>query len=327
MSNMLLHGFDGGMLQLSWNVRGLNNAAKQEVKQMLSLYNLGIISLQKTKLSSISQTTVISLLGPNYANNFAFLPAAGTRGGILKAAKESVYSLSDVNMSQNTIMVNVMDCRTNFSCSLSGIYGPHGDLEKKMFIRELRNLKQATKPNWLLVGDFNLIYKAQDKNNGRINRRLMLRFRKDLNHMEVKELDFIGRKFTWSNNQSSPTLTRIDRAFCTPAFEDQYNNLLLQPMSSFISNHCPLLPMPLSTPRAQPNFRFESFWPRMHGFLDCVQQTWNKQIPQNQNPFGVLHIKLSRVANALRRWSKSLIPQGKLALAICREVIKQLKNA
>lgn len=40
-----------------------------------------------------------------------------------------------------------------------------------------------------------------------------------------------------------------------------------------------------------------------------------------------LHIKLSRTGKALRKWAKSLIPQGKLASAICREVIMQLDKA
>jgi hypothetical protein len=41
---------------------------------------------------------------------------------------------------------------------------------------------------------------------------------------------------------------------------------------------------------------------------------------------GVLHIKLKRTAKALKSWSKYLIHHGKVALAICREVIKQLEN-
>lgn len=40
-----------------------------------------------------------------------------------------------------------------------------------------------------------------------------------------------------------------------------------------------------------------------------------------------LHIKLSRTAKALRPWSKTLIPQGKVAMAVCREVIFQLDLA
>jgi hypothetical protein len=43
------------------------------------------------------------------------------------------------------------------------------------------------------------------------------RFRRALDHLEVKEIDLVGKKFTWSNNQASPTLTRIDIAFYTAA--------------------------------------------------------------------------------------------------------------
>jgi hypothetical protein len=49
-------------------------------------------------------------------------------------------------------------------------------------------------------------------------------------------------------------------------------------------------------------------------------------VPLNQNPFGVLHIKLKRTSKELKAWSKNLLPQGKITLAICREVIKQLEN-
>jgi hypothetical protein len=45
-------------------------------------------------------------------------------------------------------------------------------------------------------GGFNLIYKMEDKNNGRINRSRMLRFRRALNFMDVNEIELIGRKFT-----------------------------------------------------------------------------------------------------------------------------------
>jgi hypothetical protein len=64
-----------------------------------------------------------------------------------------------------------------------------------------------------LLGDFNLIYKAQDKNNGTTSSRLMMRFRRALSDMKAKEIELIGRKYTWSNNQSNPSLTRIDGGF------------------------------------------------------------------------------------------------------------------
>jgi hypothetical protein len=180
---------------------------------------------------------------------------------------------------------------------------------------------------WLLMGDFNLIYKELDKTNGGLNRRLMLRFRKVLNQLEVKEVELVGKKFTWSNIQDPPTLTRIDRAFCTLDWEELYANPILQALSSSHPDHCPLLLLPLVAPAITPRFRFESHWVHMLGFFECVTEAWTRDVPINQNAFGVLHIKLSRTAKALKIWSKSLIPHVKLALAICREVINQLEKA
>jgi hypothetical protein len=60
-------------------------------------------------------------------------------------------------------------------------------------------LKHSTSDSWLLLGDFNLIYKEEDKNNNWLNRRLMLRFRRALNHIDVKEVNLTGRRYTWSN--------------------------------------------------------------------------------------------------------------------------------
>jgi hypothetical protein len=79
--------------------------------------------------------------------------------------------------------------------------------------------------------------------------------------------------------------------------------------------------MPLNTPAAKPKFRVESFWPNMSGFHNYVSDAWNEQIQNNLNPLKALHVKLSRTAKALRNWSKHLLPQDKLALAVCREVI------
>jgi hypothetical protein len=69
-------------------------------------------------------------------------------------------------------------------------------------LEEVRSLRQAIQGEWLLCGDFNLIYKAEDKSNGRLNRRLMGRFKVVLDNLELIELPLHGHKFTWTSDQS-----------------------------------------------------------------------------------------------------------------------------
>jgi hypothetical protein len=52
---------------------------------------------------------------------------------------------------------------------------------------------------WLIVGNFNLIYKEEGKSNGNLDCAMMGRFRRWLNDMALKEIPLQRRKFTWSN--------------------------------------------------------------------------------------------------------------------------------
>jgi exonuclease III len=238
------------------------------------------------KIVHIDGSVIRNTLGAEFKSNFCYQPAQGTRGGIVLVVRDSVLQLQQPHLSKNSVTAIVLDHRSNAFWTVTGVYGPQGELEKRVFLRELREIKQSVRPHWLLIGDFNLIYKEQDKSNGRLNRHLMNRFRRTLNYMEVKELELMGKKFTWSNNQAEPTLARIDRAFCTPAWEDIYANPILQPLSSSISDHCPLLLMHLCPPATRPIFRFESFWTQIPDFQECVQEAWTREVSPNQTPQG-----------------------------------------
>jgi len=100
------------------------------------------------------------------------------------------------------------------------VYGPHGDAAKLQFLQELKNIPPPPDHNrWLILGDFNPIYQEEDKNNSNLNHRLMDAFRATINHLHLKEIKLNGRRFTWSNQQDMPTLTRIDRFLCTPEWK------------------------------------------------------------------------------------------------------------
>lgn len=294
---------------LSWNVRGLNSTARQEeIKQVMQLQKPLIICLQETKLMDITPTMVLNILGHEYRDNYCFLPAEDTRGGILLALKGDNVRVQSVSRTTNTISAMIFDNRSHEEWMITGVYGPQSCTDKKLFIVELRVLKQTAKPAWLILGDFNLIYRDEDKNNGHLNWRMMDRFRRALNHLQVKEILLIGRRFTWSNQQSNPVMTRIDRVFCTTAWEELYSDPTLHPLSSYTSDHCPLLLLPLEHVSTPPIFRFEAHWPVMLGFHDCVSKAWNQAIHGRKSPMMELNIKLSRTSKALRTWSRTLIP-------------------
>lgn len=62
-----------------------------------------IACLQETKLQQVDSAVVSETLGPDFFQNFAFLPADGTRGGILLAVHASYFRILSTACTSNTI--------------------------------------------------------------------------------------------------------------------------------------------------------------------------------------------------------------------------------
>ena len=158
-------------------------------------------------------------LGNKFLNNFTFLPAKQTRGSILLAASEDYFSLSNITLTRYTITAKITMKADNTQWWITVVYEPQTDVDKLLFLQELKDLADPDLDKWSVLGDFNLIYQAEDKNNTNLHRRLMGSFKATIDALRLKELRLNGRRFTWSNGQDNPTLTRIDRVFCTPDWE------------------------------------------------------------------------------------------------------------
>lgn len=50
--------------------------------------------------------------------------------------------------------------------------------------------------SWIICGDFNLIFRLEDKNNSNINRTLLVNLRSLINSLDLKEITLLGRKLT-----------------------------------------------------------------------------------------------------------------------------------
>jgi exonuclease III len=187
----------------------------------------------------------------------------------------SAHGDNEKGVASYTVSATVSDIRTGSQWTITGVYGPQNDLDKRLFLQELCSLKSLAKPDWLILGDFNMIYLDHDKNHGRLNRRVMNHFHRTINHLEVREIQLLGRSFTWSNEQDVPTMTRIDRVFATIPWDDLHHAPILQTLSTAISDHCPLLLHSHSHLVGPPIFRFEAHWPLMPNFSECVQEAWN----------------------------------------------------
>jgi hypothetical protein len=203
------------------------------------------------------------------------------------------------------------------------VYGPQSEADKLSFMQEIRQINQTVHERWLLLGDFNLIYRASDKSNGHINRRLMNSFRLLVDEVEMKELHLHGRRFTWSSGTQTPTQTKIDHVFASKEWEILHSDCHLQAGSTSISDHCPMILSCAPFHKRFKGFRFESWWLLVPDFKDIVSQSWQKSV-NSANKARVIHIKLSRLAKELKKWSRQKTAAKKQDSLATEQLVFQL---
>jgi hypothetical protein len=140
------------------------------------------------------------------------------------------------------------------------------EADKPTFLEELHNLSQVRSRPWILCGDFNMIYHAQDESNDHLDRRSMGQLRRFLNVTTSKEIHLQGRQFTWSNERMHPTLERIDKVFISTEWECLFPHHDLKSLPSLCSDHVLLLLQTEANLSPKRRFLFRTFWPKPSGF-------------------------------------------------------------
>jgi hypothetical protein len=117
---------------------------------------------------------ISNMLGSSFS--YDFRPAVGTQGEIIIAWRSDAWSASHPTYFTYALTVRLCHVASKAPWWLTVVYGPQGDHAKVAFVQELCNIRAGHVGPWLVEGDFNLIYKAEDKNNQRLNRWLVVKF-------------------------------------------------------------------------------------------------------------------------------------------------------
>ncbi|KAJ1275668.1 hypothetical protein BS78_05G153400 [Paspalum vaginatum] len=187
--------------------------------------------------------------------------------------------------------------------TITNVYAPSDHAYTEAFLAELSDLHTCVQGPWLLVGDFNLVRGAADKNNGRVDLRLCTLFNDTLHEIGVQELPLLDCQFTWSNMRESPTLARLDRAFINNEYSTAYPSANLTSTTRTTSDHKPLLVSFSSTVPKSNIFRFENAWLKNTSFLPAVLPVWHG-CSTSRDAAGSLAGKLKAVRAAAKRWAK-----------------------
>ena len=184
----------------------------------------------------------------------------------------------------------------------------------------MRGIRSLITGPWMIVNDFNLILQAQDKNNDLLNRRLMNKFRRVVDDLDLQEVHLNGRAFTWTSAKERPTLGRIDSIFVSIDWEHLFPDCFLRALPSTAFDHCPLLLSTVFHFGAKKNFWFESFWTKIEGFEEAVQIAWHCY-PSISDPLRRLDFMLKSMGRALQSWSQRLVGIARQQIVLAKELI------
>lgn len=155
---------DPHCIVFNWNVRGLNQPARRQVvKDLIKDHQGTVVCLQETKLAVVDDGVICSTFGQQFLGNYAGIPAAGVRGGVIIACSQDHNELTQVDVRQYSVTDTIGSKVDNGTWSISGVYSPQGDNEKVQFLDEIRAVRQQTLDKWMILGDFNLIYRSCNK--------------------------------------------------------------------------------------------------------------------------------------------------------------------
>lgn len=210
-----------------------------------------------------------------------------------------------------TVTVKFTNIFDNSCFFLSNVYGPSHAAGKLAFITWFINLDTSEFDEWIIAGDFNLYRSMKDRNKPGDDPRDMNLFNDFISYLELVDIPFSGRTFTWSNMQNDPLLIKLDWVLCNANWSLQYPSTSGQPLSKPISDHVPyVISFGSSIPKSCV-FIFENFQADHADFLKVVQLYWNSTAYYS-NAARTLSAKFKQTRLGLKQWRKSFQNHSRL---------------
>ena len=149
---------------LSFNVRGINAVAKGNgIHCVIRESNCDIICLQETKKESFDRADLRRFC-PNSFDEFAFVPSIGNSGGFITVWNSSKLVGNVIFQNEYALSVEFFAISSEESWIITNVYAPCSPTGKIDFLHWFSNINMPSDKRWLIVGDFNLTRRPENRN-------------------------------------------------------------------------------------------------------------------------------------------------------------------
>ncbi|GKV32054.1 hypothetical protein SLEP1_g40687 [Rubroshorea leprosula] len=202
---------------------------------------------------------------------------------------------------------------------IEGVWGPEGVVVfilnvyspcqlsgKRVLWAELKILVLDRQGYWCIAGDFNAVRNEEEKKGSRGVTIEMREFNNFIQETELVDIPLVGRKFTWYQSNGN-SMSRIDRFLLSEGWLTKWSEARQWGLSRTVSDHCPILLKHKHIDWGPKPFKFFNAWFQQEGCMELIKEVWGSANIQGWAGFQ-LKEKLKLTKEALKRWSKTLLP-------------------
>ncbi|XP_010253034.1 PREDICTED: uncharacterized protein LOC104594458 [Nelumbo nucifera] len=133
----------------------------------------------------------------------------------------------------------------------------------------------------------------------------MRRFNSFIEALELKEIMTGQNRFTWTNCQESPILSKLDRFLVTQDWEDHWGNLISRILPRLTSDHWPICLNQEGNGGGPKPFWFEDMWLTVPSFVQKVRNWWEEDTSVARWEGIRFHRKLKNLKGKLKEWNSN----------------------
>ena len=180
------------ILAFIWNMRGFGSKdRRRQLRDFLRKEPINIIGLQETIRRDFDVGELESLTGTRIFE-WHWLASRGHSGGILLRVDSEQFEVLCKESGSFYVSLTLKQVKNGKVWECIVVYGPADHTFSEDFLRDLDAKLCRTAIPVMIVGDFNLIHSARDKNNDRLDFNLMGFFNDFIAHHQLRELQGVG---------------------------------------------------------------------------------------------------------------------------------------
>lgn len=287
------------MRVLSWNVRGLNSPQRQRcLRDVIAKSKPLFIMLQEVKIKCVDYD-ILRAIGLHGGWSYHLIPAVGKAGGVLSIWQDTSFSVSEIEIYNNSLCWSGTFLPRNLYVAFCNIYAPGTSAERRSLWEALACIAPRLPDAVLWAGDFSTVLSASERRNCTFNRADSRAFQSFISELGVIDMPLSGSLFTWYCASKS---SRIDRCLIADSFLSDFGLLVQSSLQRFSSDHRSLLVTIEEVNWGPRPIKFLNVWLKHPDFLTSVRRFW-ESYPTHASANFSLWSKLKSLRLDLKTWN------------------------